>query len=344
MAVIRGTSLLGFAELVAQLGADPDPLLRRAGIAPDDAGRFDAFLTYASLIRVLESAAEATDRADFGRLLAQRHGIEILGPVGVAARTAGSVAAAFTIFEKYLGAYSSGLTARIHPLPDQRFSFVELRLLIPHPPAHPQTTELSLGATLQVLRFLLGAGYAPLSVHLPHEALTSRDDYLHYFSCTPRFGEPRAGFTILTADLDHPLVDDEHTHRAMLGYLDTVIDRTAPGVTTSVRELVRQLLPTMSATLPVVADQFGLHPKALQRLLADEGTNFLAVVDDVRREMAQRYLRDTDVTLSHLAHELGYAEQSVFSRSCQRWFGSSPARLRKQWRTTLASSTADHPA
>jgi AraC-like DNA-binding protein len=81
-------------------------------------------------------------------------------------------------------------------------------------------------------------------------------------------------------------------------------------------------------TLQVIAAQFRLHPKALQRRLASEGTTFAALVDAVRRGMARRYLRDTDMTLSHLARELGYAEQSVLSRSCRRWFGSSPAALR----------------
>nr|WP_231608634.1 helix-turn-helix domain-containing protein [Mycobacterium shottsii] len=66
--------------------------------------------------------------------------------------------------------------------------------------------------------------------------------------------------------------------------------------------------------------------------LAAEGTNFNAVVDDVRREMTERYLRDTDMTRTHLARQLGYAEQSVLSRACQRWFGATPAALREKWR------------
>lgn len=107
----------------------------------------------------------------------------------------------------------------------------------------------------------------------------------------------------------------------------------------SIRELIRQLLPTGAATVPVIADQFRLHPKALRRRLAAEGTNFNAVVDDVRREVTERYLRDSDMTLTHLARQLGYAEQSVLSRSCQRWFGASQASLRAQWQRTASPIT-----
>ena len=97
--------------------------------------------------------------------------------------------------------------------------------------------------------------------------------------------------------------------------------------------IVRQLLPTGAATLDVVADQFHLHPKTLQRRLADEGTSFAALVDQVRKDTADRYLRTTGMSLSHLARELGYAEQSVLTRSCKRWFGTGPAAYRSQTRT-----------
>ncbi len=331
MSVIRGTSLTGYPALVTELGADPEPLLARAGIRRSDVGRFDAFITYLALIHAVESGAAVTQTPDFGRRLAERQGIEILGPVGVAGRTSKTVAGAFETFEQYLGAYSPAISAAISQEPDNEASFLEFKILIPYPPAHPQTTELSLGVMLRVLRFLLGAGYAPTVVHLPHPPLTARDEYLRYFACTPRFGSSRAGFIVPAEDLQRPLVRDEMAHRVVLDYLDTVIDRHRPTMSSSIRELIRQLLPTGAATVPVIADQFRLHPKALRRRLAAEGTNFNAVVDDVRRDMTERYLRDTDMTLTHLARQLGYAEQSVLSRSCHRWFGASPVSLRQKW-------------
>lgn len=117
----------------------------------------------------------------------------------------------------------------------------------------------------------------------------------------------------------------------VLDYLDIVIDRHRPTMSSSIRKLIQQLLPTGSATVSVVAGQFRPHPKALRRRLASEGTTFNAIVDGVRRETAEHYLQDSDMALTHLARQLGYAEQSVLSRSCQRWFGGSPAALRQTW-------------
>jgi AraC-like DNA-binding protein len=108
------------------------------------------------------------------------------------------------------------------------------------------------------------------------------------------------------------------------------ITTAEPRTSASVRTLVRQLLPSGTVTLDLVAEQLRLHPKALQRRLAADNGTFAAIVDEVRRELAERYLRDTRMTLAHLARELGYAEQSVLTRSCHRWFGSGPAAYRKQ--------------
>ncbi|MCV7198036.1 AraC family transcriptional regulator [Mycobacterium angelicum] len=337
MSVVRGTSLSGYPRLVAELGGDPVELLSAAGIRPEDVGDHEAFLPYRSLIVAIETAATATATPDFGRRLALRQGIEILGPVGVAARTAATVGDGFAIIENFIAAYSPAISGRITPGAHAGQSFYVFEVLIERPPPHPQTIELSLGVSLRVMRFLLGAQYAPLSVHLPHEPLTATADYLAYFACRPCFNQPAAGFAFRTADLARPLDQDALAHQAVVQYL-TGITTHQPGMTQSVRTMVRQLLPTGTASLELVAAQFDLHPRALHRRLSAEKTTFGKLIDDVRRETAEHYLRDTDISLSHLTRELGYAEQSVLSRSCRRWFGTGPSSYRNAVRSVSSGN------
>jgi len=329
MSVVRGTSLSNYPRLVAELGGDPVALLATAGIDLGAVGRHDVFVPLPRVATAIESAAETTDTPDFGRRLAQLQGIEILGPVGVAARTAATVADALRIFENFLSAYSPAISLRATVDNDPDRTFIEYLMIDPELPPHPHGDELSLGVTLRVLRFLLGADYAALSVHIPHEPLCDVEDYRRYFGCRPVFAERAMGFTIRSADLGRALQRDKLAHDVVVRYL-TAITSTEPSTIASVRTLVRQLLPSGTVTLDLIAEQLSLHPKALQRRLAADDTNFAAIVDDVRRERAERYLRDTRITLTHLARELGYAEQSVLTRSCGRWFGCGPAAYRKE--------------
>jgi len=332
MSVVRGTGLSNYPSLVSELGGDPAGLLRAAGVREQDVGNYDAFIPIRATIRAIESAAEATATPDFGRRLAQRQDIEILGPVGVAARTAATVADALAIFTTFMAAYSPAIALYITPLADPQRSFIALEFLMDEAVPCPQTMELALGVSLGVFRLLLGANYTPLSVHLPHDPLTPEASYVQYFGCKAYFAQRRAGYTVRTADLSRPLSRDDVAHRAVVDYLSSITPVGA-GIEESVRTIVRQLLPTGAATLEVVAAQFHLHAKTLQRRLADEATTFAALVDQVRKDTADRYLRTTGISLPHLARELGYAEQSVLTRSCKRWFGTGPAAYRNASRS-----------
>jgi AraC-like DNA-binding protein len=332
MTVVRGTALSGYPELVRELGGDPVQLLRDAGIRPQDVGKHDVFVAISGVAGAVESAAIATATPDFGRRLALRQGIEILGPVGVAARTAATVADAFAIFENFMGAYSPAVSASIMPLDDPRRSFLEYRMLVPRLRPIPQSMELSLGVTLRVIRVMLGADYAPINVHLEHEPLTAEQDYRRYFGCRPYFAQRRSGFTLRSADLTRPLNDDYLAHQSVVRYLNLITQRDS-SVAQTVRTMVRQLLPTGMVTLQLIAAQLNLHPKAMQRRLAAEQTTFEVLVDEVRRDAAEHYLRDTTITLSHLTRELGYAEQSVLTRLCRRWFDTGPAAYRRAGRS-----------
>ncbi|OBF80688.1 AraC family transcriptional regulator [Mycobacterium sp. 852002-51163_SCH5372311] len=337
MSVVRGTALSNYPTLVTELGGDPAGLLRAAGIRERDIGDYDAFIPYRAAIRALESAAAATATPDFGRRLAQRQGIEILGPVGVAARTAATVADALAIFNTFMAAYSPVIAISIAPLADPQRSFISLQFLLEDSPPYPQAMELALGVSLGVFRLLSGTDYTPLAVHVPHDPLTPKAEYLRYFGCTPHFAERIAGYTVHTADLSRPLNRDDVAHRAVVDYLSSITPVGA-GIVEAVRTIVRQLLPTGAATLEVVAEQFHLHPKTLQRRLAGEATTFAALLDQVRKDTADRYLRTTGISLPHLSRELGYAEQSVLTRSCKRWFGSGPAAYRNAMRSRAMSA------
>lgn len=342
MSVVRGTALSNYPALVAALGGDPAVLLTKADIHGRDVGDYEVFIPLAAVIEAIESAAEETATPDFGRRLAERQGIEILGPVGVAARTAATVGDALAIFNTYMAAYSPAISIRIMPAPDPSHSFVAFEIIMKRMPRCPQSMELSLGVSLRVLRFLLGSDFAPLSVHLPHDALSPTADYVRDFGCTTYFAERTAGFTVRTSDLRRRLHPDDLAHRAIVDYLSSITPKNADFVQ-SIRTVIRQLLPTGAATLDVVADQFNLHPKTLQRRLADDDTTFAGLVDEVREEAAERYLRTTDMTMSHLARELGYAEQSVLSRSCRRWFGAGPAAYRSRSRSQVVQPDGARP-
>ncbi|MEZ0578061.1 AraC family transcriptional regulator [Nocardioides sp. MH1] len=329
MSLIRGTSLQGFTELVAELGAEAPPLLEQAHLSPRAIGDHDSFIDYRSVIAVLESAARSTGAGDFGRRLAQRQGLEILGPLGIAARTAPTVGAALQAVEQYLAVYSPALAVGVKAVPDSTLAAFEWQIVVPRPPSHRQAAELALGVALRVFRLLAGPDFLPTSVQLRHEALVERADYLRYFGCPIDFSASTYGFRFPSAVLDLTLQADSAVHAVVQDYLGTVAVPHGSTEVDAVTRLIRRMLPTGGLDLDLVAHQLAQHRRTLQRRLAAADTSFAELVDQVRRDEAERYLRDTTMPLGQLSGMLGLSEQSALSRACRRWFGASPSQVRR---------------
>jgi AraC-like DNA-binding protein len=72
----------------------------------------------------------------------------------------------------------------------------------------------------------------------------------------------------------------------------------------------------------------GVHPRALQRELAGDGRSFAELLDEVRRELAQRYLANPTMPIGSVGQMIGYSTPSSFTRWFQAEFGKTPAAWR----------------
>lgn len=73
-----------------------------------------------------------------------------------------------------------------------------------------------------------------------------------------------------------------------------------------------------------------MSTRTLQRKLKDEGTTFSETIDGVRRELAEAYIRDQNLTLTEISFLLGFGDTSSFSRAYKRWTGQPPSAQRQQ--------------
>jgi len=87
-------------------------------------------------------------------------------------------------------------------------------------------------------------------------------------------------------------------------------------------------------TLEVLARQLAIAPRTLQRRLAAEGVSFQRVVDDARRETAERLLADATLAVGEIGYLLGFSEPSAFHRAFKRWHEVTPQEFRSSSQRT----------
>ena len=71
-----------------------------------------------------------------------------------------------------------------------------------------------------------------------------------------------------------------------------------------------------------------LSRRTLQRRLKAEKTSFQAVLNEVRAELAVRYLKDERLKALEVAMLLGYSSISSFTTAFKSWYDMPPAEYR----------------
>ena len=77
-----------------------------------------------------------------------------------------------------------------------------------------------------------------------------------------------------------------------------------------------------------VARTLGMSKRTLVRRLSDEGLNFTEILQQLRRDLAVRYLDDRKLHVSKIAWLLGFHEVSAFTHAFKRWTGKTPSQMR----------------
>jgi AraC-like DNA-binding protein len=81
-----------------------------------------------------------------------------------------------------------------------------------------------------------------------------------------------------------------------------------------------------------LARQLAMSGRTLQRRLAAEGVSYQALLEDARKEAAERYISESILAIGEVAYLVGYSEPAAFHRAFKRWFGVTPEGFRRKQR------------
>ncbi len=147
-----------------------------------------------------------------------------------------------------------------------------------------------------------------------------------------RFEAPFYGFAFDAGRLDARLpTADASLHRMLCEHLAVSLTHLSArrNVTARVRDIVMRDLAQGSPSAAAVARQLHMSHRTLGRRLEREKTSFSAVVDELRRDLALRYIDAHDVTLAEVSAHLGFAHVEAFHRAFRRWTGRTPGAYRR---------------
>ncbi len=309
MNTVEGRFCRALEQTVRQLGWDPVP------VAPGDRPSREEADAYWAQLR--ERAPHPLFAIEIGQGL-QSGQFEIGGLLVMSCETLGE---ALRTLVDYLPMFSETAAAELRH-EDGR------TMLLYQPHEHdfcPREMEMVLSSVVSLARWATGGRAGPERIEFRHAPADQEQRYTALLHCDVRFHRPFDGIVFHEKTLDVPLVQANPALRDRLRELadEKLGELGGESVSARVASML-QRQPDLSRDQ--VADRLGMSARHLGRCLADEGLTFRGIRDRVLEKLARNALaRGRNV--STVAIDLGFNDESAFTKAYRRWTGVTPSEF-----------------
>lgn len=289
----------------------------------------DSRLPFEQIVALYEKAAELTGDDNFGLHIGQTVNPTAFDVVGYCALNSSTLGAAFARVARYHSIWTDGALFTLESA--NEISAIVYRYVDTSIHEHRQDSEMTLATVTTLCRNIATPDFAPASVEFQHAAPADVSEHRRLFNCSLKFDAslnrlsfPSSYLSLPIAKADASLcaVLDRHAEELLAKYppRDSLIEQ--------VRTLIAAEFRGGEPSLERIADQLGLTSRTLQRKLQELGTSYNDVLDQMRCQLAMRYLREPQMAICEVAYLLGFSESSSFHRAFKRWTGVTPKEFR----------------
>jgi AraC-like DNA-binding protein len=331
---IRAAAVTPVVQAVDARGGDPIRVLVAAGLRADQLQDPDALVDLEGALRFTRAAAEELGEESLGLHLGEQWDLASLGVLSYAVLNAPTVETALRNLDRYGRSHVQGGSIRFECQGARaRLSY---ELDVADRELARQHAEAAAVVGVRILRRLLDPSWRPQSVHFAHRRPADLSDHERIFGCPIGFDAPLNALICFDAEvLDRRVAGAD---RQLLPLVERHLESLhgPPGADPwfgRVREAVSQALCDGSPTIQTIARQLGMSVRTLQRRLETHDLVYKELVERIRRELAHRYLAESEASLTEVAFLLGYSELSAFDRAFRRWTGRTPLAARRSLRS-----------
>ena len=328
----RAATIQGWEKLVIDLGADPEIIYEQSGLSPSDLSDPDTQLPSRVIANLLELAATQTDCPHFGLMLAKRRDLKVyLGLLGQIIQASADIGEALQESIKWIHLHTQANRwalstkdeiAIVTCRPDEYLEFGSV-----------QAVQVAMGAFWRLMRLISDGGWHPTMVSFTFAKPENTLVYQRFFGVPVQFGADDNVVIFHVEDLRIPLPRHDQYLLEVLGrYAETLKISRQRSLKDEVRDLLRKNLQSGKADIEQVVRFFPFERRTLQRQLTQLGTSFTELLHEVRMEIAQDRLLNSDVSIARLADSLGYKDQGSFTKSFKAQLGFTPMTWRRQSR------------
>ncbi|MBV7317410.1 AraC family transcriptional regulator [Shewanella sp. NIFS-20-20] len=321
-----GTWALLLAKSIASYGIDPEPIFMRAELDLNDAKRdHEARFPVRKMAKVWQWAVEETNDPCLALTLTRYFQPSTYSAPGIAMVSSRNVLEGLQRCIRYFRHTTDVALIETH----EQGNTLSLSISIPpqNQPCAIEAIEAYSATAIKLFRLMLDDDFSPISVSFSHQGgLAKAAAFAEYFGCAVEFGQAR---TELTFNRSILLTPHLYANPALAASLDDWINErlsqfSANQFATKVQQYILDNLLFQKLDADSVAEHLHMTTRTMQRHLKKDGVSFQQLLSDSRQHMAIKLVAEKQLTLTEIAHMLGFADQSSFNRAFKGWTGVSP--------------------
>jgi AraC-like DNA-binding protein len=310
-------------------GVPVAPLLRRAGLTPELIAEPEERLSVRSQIKLLDEAAIALKDDYLGYTLARDFDPREIGLLYYVMASSQTLGDALKRIARYSRITNEAIVFRY-----QEGNRLIVNLSYSGVPRHSDRhqIEFCMFAALRICRELTGDNIVPQHFSISHYRSKDISEIARFVGTKVEFGADTDEFALDINASGLPLIhSDSYLNDLLLKYCEAALADRRGNVSplrTRVENAISSALPHGRVLVDDVARKLGMSTRTLARKLSDEGLSFTEIFQQLRRDLAVRYLDDRRLHVSKIAWLLGFREMSAFTHACKRWTGKTPSQMR----------------
>lgn len=191
-----------------------------------------------------------------------------------------------------------------------------------------QWYEMQYGIALQYAYSYTGHFFHPVFAHSVYKREEGTEPLEEYLHCPVKFNQEKLVLGFKKSILDLPVITAKKELFPLFENVMGEIEykQNANKLSNAVRRYLMHTLSTSVLNLKHVAERFNMSERNIQRKLKTEGTSYQQILDNLRMELAQKYLKER-IPLVEITFLLGFESQSAFNKFFNKHFHTTPSRF-----------------
>jgi AraC-like DNA-binding protein len=330
---ISSAAALWLIECVRQRGKPVKALFAAAGLDPAHLPTSDEHLAAERYLELWDAAMRLVDDPAFAVRAGASFDLGALGIFGFLAISCETLGDAYRRTVPMRSLYNVGASWELETRRDRlRLSWSAWPLKSKAAGARAMN-EYQVAEMLAAMRQMTKQRLVPKRVAFTHEAADAGEAWRETFGVMPEFGADFCGFE---ADASWLSLQVRTGNAKLRDYFERQCTEVKaafardPPFAAEVRQRLVASMNGERAGVREIARSLAMTERTLQRRLTDEGTGFTQVLDEVRREFAERYLARPHLSVGEVGWLTGFNDASSFFKAFRRWTGLTPGAWRER--------------